>query len=47
MNRDDSPESGNDSADFERFLTGREAIGQAYITGDARPLARSYDFGDA
>ncbi len=29
----------NDSADFERFMTGREAIGQAYLAGDARPLA--------
>lgn len=27
-----------DSVDFEEFMTGREAIGQAYITGDARPL---------
>lgn len=29
----------NDSGDFERFMIGREGIGQAYITGDPRPLA--------
>jgi ketosteroid isomerase-like protein len=28
----------NDPADFGQFMTGREAIGQAYITGDAGPL---------
>lgn len=26
-------------ADFDRFMDGREAIGQAYVSGDARPLA--------
>ena len=29
----------SDLGDFERFMTGREAIGQAYISGDAGPLA--------
>lgn len=29
----------NDPTDFDTFLRGREAIGQAYVTGDARPLA--------
>ncbi len=29
----------NNSAEFDEFLRGRGAIGQAYVTGDARPLA--------
>ncbi len=26
------------TSDFDRFLAGRDAVGQAYITGDAEPL---------
>ncbi|MGI8647278.1 MAG: YybH family protein [Mycobacteriales bacterium] len=29
----------DNSADFEQFMKGREAVGQAYITGDIGPLA--------
>lgn len=29
----------NEVADFARFMAGREAVGQSYVTGDAGPLA--------